>query len=89
MPTDLSRRSGYYLREKFEITPRTGPTLFGTVWKTPGRNSGRRIQVHDAEGVELFDTDDCYDIGNATNRLDLWLAERFNVKPVTTTNGAQ
>jgi hypothetical protein len=82
MPTDLSRRSGYYLREKFEINPPTGPTLFGTLWQT-SRRTGRRIQVHDADGAELFDTDDCYDQGNATNRLDLWLAERFNLKPVS------
>lgn len=80
MPTDLSRRAYYRFVERFEINPPSGPTLFGTIWKTPYRNTGRRIQVHDADGAELFDTDDCYDIANATNRLDLWLAERNTPK---------
>lgn len=90
MPTDLRRltvskgvdgpRLRYRFIERFEITPTTGPTLYGTLWATPIRTSGRRIQVHDADGEELFDTDDAYDLGNAINALDCWLAERYNLK---------
>lgn len=63
----------YRLIERFDITVPQGPSLFGTLWAVPHRRTGRRVQVHDAAGAELFDTDDQYDQGNAVHRLDAWL----------------
>lgn len=88
MPTDLSRlfRDSacrfpcYALVERFEITPPRGPTLYGTLWKPLGpaaRRGARRVQVHDADGAELFDTDECFDLANAVNKLNGWLATKL------------
>jgi len=59
--------------QTFPIRLPDGREWVGTLWKTPSRRSGRRIQVRDHRGAGLFDTGDCYDQGNATNALELWL----------------
>ncbi len=46
--------------------------LRGTVYQTP-RRTGRRIIVRDSQQRVCFDTDECHDLGNATNALDLWI----------------
>lgn len=63
------------LIEQFPITLSDGRVWQGFLHRTE-RRTGRRIVVRDAEGGTLFDTSDQYDLGNATNRLDLWLAEQ-------------
>ena len=63
------------LLETFAVTVPGQPegTVFrGELWAT-ARQGGRRIRVVAAGGSILFDSDDCYDLGNACNGLDLWL----------------
>lgn len=76
-PIDLA-----LLRERFPITPPGSPPLRGELYATRSRSSGRRIIVRDAAGLIQLDTDDCYDLANAINRLDLWLEAKY---PLTTT----
>lgn len=38
--------------------------------------TGRRIVVQEA-GQQIYDTDDCYDLANAVNRLDHWCAKEM------------
>lgn len=70
------------LLERFPIAPPGSPPLRGELYATRSRPGGRRVVVRDAAGLILLDTDDCYDLGNATNRLDLWLEAKY---PLTTT----
>lgn len=63
------------LIESFDITLSDGHVLRGHCYRTH-RTCGRRIVVMNASGV-LFDTGDCYDLGNAQASLDEWLAERM------------
>lgn len=63
--------------EQFPIMLADGTELYGSVHKTSARRSGRRIQVRDNAGKVLFDSDDCFDLSNATNKLDHWLADTY------------
>lgn len=72
---DRHRPNAGLLLETFEITPYAGPRLVGSVFRTGSRASGRRVRVHGTGPAPalLFDSDDCYDLGNATHALDAWL----------------
>jgi len=78
---DLSQHTkllgSHTLMQTFPIRLPDGREWVGTLWKTPSRRSGRRIQVRDHRGAGLFDTGGCYDQGNATNALELWLQEQI------------
>jgi len=63
------------LLQDFPITL-TGRTLNGFLYQSPHRRTGRRIVVKDKKGKVLFDTDYAYDLGNARNSLELWIAEQ-------------
>jgi hypothetical protein len=52
-----------------------------TLWKTPTRPNGRRIQVRDEVRRPLFDTGDHFDLANATNALGLWLDGQVKPAP--------
>lgn len=69
----LKLLGNHKLLQTFPIRLPDGRQWVGTLWATPTRSSGRRIQVRDANGVGLFDTNDCYDQGNAVNALEHWL----------------
>lgn len=65
----------YYLISSEKIGPE-GDQLTVSKWgRWQGRASTRRYQIHDKSGVELFDTDDCYDGGNAIHKIMAWLEE--------------
>lgn len=64
--------------ETFPITFRDGSRLTATLHQTGARRSGRRIVVRNGDGLVVFDTDEQYDLGNATAVLDLWLADRLD-----------
>lgn len=69
------------LIEKFQIKFPDGRTLDARLHvgdSTPPVRS-RRIVVYDQAGTRVYDTDDCYDLGNATNELDLWIAEQVRL----------
>lgn len=69
------------LIERFEITMSDGRKWQGESYRTNSRRErGRRLVVKDGQKV-LFDTDDCHDLANARNSLDLWLAKQE--QPVT------
>lgn len=70
------------LRERFDITEPDGMKLVGRMYGTRHRHTGRRITVHDQAGKLLFDSDDCYDAGNATNSLDWFLNSRIKAARV-------
>lgn len=38
------------------------------------RRTGRRIVVKEY-GETVYDTDDCYDLANATNKLEHWISK--------------
>lgn len=59
------------LLEAFPITLPDGRAFLGRLYATY-RSGGRRITVSNRERV-LYDTDSCYDLGNATNKLEHWL----------------
>lgn len=62
--------------EDFNITLPDGRVWVGSLYahlSENARRGGRRIVVRDLDGAVLFDTDEAYDLGNATNALDLWL----------------
>jgi hypothetical protein len=69
----LKLLGNYGLIQTFPIHMPDGQELVGTLWATRTRRSGRRIQVRNADGVGLFDTNDCYDQGNAANSLQHWI----------------
>lgn len=64
-----------FLIEEFPIKLRNGRTLKGLLTQTH-RATGRRLRVVDPAGAAepVFDSGDCYDLGNATNKLDFWIA---------------
>lgn len=76
------------LIETFPIRLPDGREWVGSLWKTPSRYRGRRIQVRDHRGAGLFDTGDCYDQGNATNALELWLQEKMTREDCADTSAA-
>jgi hypothetical protein len=76
MAITLFRTPGRLI-ESFPITLPDGTILDGRLHQSPSRRTGRRILVYDAAGELLYDGDDSYDCGNATNRLDHWLADRI------------
>lgn len=53
-------------------------TLYST---TIGARPSYRAEVCDAEGNTLYDSDDCYDAGNATHNTNNWLAEYMKKHP--------
>lgn len=68
--------------------------LRATLYRTP-RRTGRRIILRDAHQRVCFDTDECYDVGNATNAIELWVVAGGlsylpgqHVKCIDATNGA-
>lgn len=81
-----------YLMESFEVTvPGHGKPCVGLLFQTTSRKSGRRIKVCeggpeagqitlDAMSNPIFDTNDQYDLGNATNCLDQWLQSRLDAE---------
>lgn len=54
-----------------------GRKLTGESYSTPNRRTGRRIVVRAENGVILFDTRDCYDLGNARNSLENWVVSQL------------
>lgn len=72
------RHPAYHrVRSDFESHTRDGRAVWVAEWRPAvGRLGGRRIQVYarDEQGgrVYLFDTDDCYDQGNAIWKLEEW-----------------
>lgn len=90
MATDLRtlyRDPSYQHRVYFLMHTETiGPSddrLTVTKWGRHDNPRTRRYQVHDSGDNELYDTDDCYDGGNALFKLDQWLAEyerRYDAK---------
>lgn len=75
---DSNYRPCYRLVERFPI--HTDPPLVGEVWRPAGpraRPSGRLIVVRRTiDGPVIYSTDDCYDLANATSKLDCWLSEQ-------------
>lgn len=72
----------YTLRETFEVGPLHGRTYHGELWACPSRPSARRIQVFDPDTREkVYDTDDCYDLGNAQHKAYAWAAEFMKQEP--------
>lgn len=67
------------LLQSFSIDLPDGRRWFGTLWKTPTRKDGRRIQVHDEHGAGLFDSSDCFDLSNARSALAGWLQGQVEV----------
>jgi len=69
------------LVEHFDITLPDGRRWQGSVYRHHGPNprwSGRRIVVRETPGGPvLFDTDEQYDLSNAINALDNWLAAQI------------
>jgi hypothetical protein len=66
------------LVEEFPITFPDGRTMHGAVHRTNSRKSGRRVVVRDEPGgTVLFDTDECYDSGNAHHKLTAWVAAQI------------
>jgi hypothetical protein len=60
--------------EEFPITLPDGAILHGSLYRVPSRRTGRRIVVRDDAGEIVADTDECYDLGNATFRANELLA---------------
>jgi hypothetical protein len=67
----------YTLLETFPIHLPDGREWSGSLWITPTRRNGRRIQVRDDRGNGLFDSNDCFAQSNARNTLELWLQEQI------------
>ena len=77
MPQLLALPRHSDLLDQFKINV-PGQDWRGEVYRTQHRATGRRILVR--EGAEvLFDTGDQYDLGNARNGLENWLAEMLAV----------
>lgn len=73
MKTTLPMPAKGDLIETFPIRFADGRTMHGELYRTE-RRSGRRVLVRDQPGgTVLFDTDDSYDVANATAKLDEWL----------------
>jgi hypothetical protein len=77
LPQHRKLLGSHTLMETFPIRLPDGREWVGSLWTTPSRRNGRRIQVRDEQGAGLFDTDDCYDQANATNALELWLQDQI------------
>src|SRR5207253_3169897 len=78
------------LIETFPIRLSDGREWVGSLWKTPSRNRGRRIQVRDDCGAGLFDSGDRYDQANAVNALEFWLQEQIvHEKSIIAAGGAE
>lgn len=60
-----------HIIDRFKISLKDGSQLTGVLSQT-ARATGRRIKVL-AGPHEVFDTNDCHDLGNATNALNTWL----------------
>jgi len=60
------------LGQLIETVPVRDSRLTVSSYRT-GRRSGRRLVVRNEHGIICFDTDECYDLGNAVNAVDLWL----------------
>ena len=69
------------LLETFAVTVPGVGTCKGELWSVSYRASGRRITVTAPGGMKVFDSDECYDLGNARNHLDLWLDEQAKPRP--------
>lgn len=69
----------YHVVERFDIHAPRGAIWQGWLLSPPHRPTGRRIIVTaDTDGkTVLFDTDAHVDLGNATNALNLWLAQQY------------
>lgn len=69
--------------ETFDVTLPCTPSVVweGSLYRSRIRTAGRRIVVrsqpapHTGIRTTLFDSDDCFDLANARNELDLWLGE--------------
>ncbi len=61
-----------YFVEAFDIRLPDGRSLEGLLYRSRSRRTGRRIIVKEA-GHVVYDGDECYDLGNATNGLERWL----------------
>lgn len=53
----------------------TDPPLAAFTYRSPHRESGRRIVVTTKEGQEVFDTGDHVDIANACEAVDHWFTQ--------------
>lgn len=72
-PSELCRR--------FLVTLPSGIVWQAWLYETSSRRTGRRIVVTDDDGATLFDSGDHYDLANASNALDRWLATIPEAKP--------
>jgi hypothetical protein len=77
------------LLETFAVTVPGRPNeVFRGELLSTYRHGGRRIRVVASGGMVVYDTDDCYDIGNARNALENWLAEQeAAARPVGVSHG--
>lgn len=66
---------GYKLLHTTELL--TEPPLVARTYQVPHRTTGRRVVVEDRAGTVQFDTDDCYDIANACDKVDCWATARI------------
>ena len=60
-----------------------GPVQWvGLIYPTNSRASGRRIEIRDTSpaGTILWDSGDQYDLANAVNEMDNWLAAQERAK---------
>lgn len=53
-----------------------GRELIGAMYSTANRRTGRRIVVTSPADIVVFDTGECYDGSNCTNKLELWLLDQ-------------
>lgn len=61
------------LYRHFSTTGRTVVEVYSTQ-----RRTGRRGFVLDLEGNILYDTDDCYDLGDMIASIDLWASAHYS-----------
>ncbi len=54
------------------VTSETGLSLM-RVYETR-RPGGRRIRIERPDGTVLYDTDDCFDLGNAIHTAEEWVS---------------
>jgi hypothetical protein len=64
------------LLETVPIILPDGTDAAASLYTSPTRGNGRRVIVRDSRGLELFDSLDQFDHGNAVNALERWLAEQ-------------
>lgn len=75
MPNIFPRDPSRFMR-KVEINI-PGRELIGAMYSTANRRTGRRIVVTSPADIVVFDTGECYDVANCTNKLELWCLDQL------------